>query len=172
MVCPLLTTEGLPPLIFLIILHFLRQLFSLNTRSLNISGMFCFIKTMQTEKSDLEHEYQSQCSLSKLFKNIFKIFSFKVIFDLKCSNNFQHMTSGFIDLAGCFDNYGITTEMNIGEYMTSDYLLLFSKILRTQNFHASIYLIIIVSHLVYGSMLFGRVFYLFCCLSRRSKSVW
>ena len=60
----------------------------------------------------------------------------RLIFDLKFSNNFQHMSSGFIMRE--LDNYGITTEVNIGEHMASDYLLLFSKIPMPRSFNASI----------------------------------
>ena len=53
--------------------------------------------------------------IQKYFSNILLQ---RLIFDLKCSNNFQHMTSGFILRE--LDNYGITTEMNIVEHMASE----------------------------------------------------
>ena len=55
---PLLTTGDSPSNLSYHIALF--KINPLNTRSLTISGMFCFIKTMQTEKLDLAHEYQSQ----------------------------------------------------------------------------------------------------------------
>ena len=46
------------------------------------------------------------------------------------------MNSGFILRE--LDHFGITTEMDIGEHIASDYHLLFSKIPMPRSFNASI----------------------------------